>query len=102
MKKLGPEKKVRIIDVRLYTIQGAGATSETTSTETSCFWLIEVLFNQRSKPFKKYGPLSGLLTELKKIITSPKWANAWLEVEVDELDWYVVIRIFKKKKSDNN
>ena len=53
MKKLGPEKKVRIIDVRLYTIQGAGATSETISTETSCFWLIEVLFNQRSKPFKK-------------------------------------------------
>ena len=59
MKKLGPEKKspdnriVQIIDVRLYTIQGAGATSETISTETSCFWLIEVLFNQRSKPFKK-------------------------------------------------
>ncbi|CAH3164525.1 unnamed protein product [Pocillopora meandrina] len=46
---------------------------------------------------KKYGPLSGLLIELKKIISSPKWANAWLEVQVDELDWYVIIGIFWKR-----
>ena len=46
---------------------------------------------------KKYGPLSGLLIELKKIISSPEWANAWLEVQVDELDWYVIIRSFGKE-----
>ena len=28
------------------------ATSETISFKASCFWWIEVLFNQRSKPFK--------------------------------------------------
>ena len=67
------------------------------STKASCLWWIEVLFNQRSKPSKKYGPLSGLLIELKKIISSPKWANAWLEVQVDELDWYVIIGIFWKR-----
>ena len=37
--------------------------------------------------FTKYGPLSGLMIELKKIISSPKYANAWLEVQADELDW---------------
>ena len=46
---------------------------------------------------KKCGPLNGLLIELKKIISSPKWANAWLEVQVDELDWYVIIGIFWKR-----
>ena len=46
---------------------------------------------------KKDGPLSSLLIELKKIISSPKWANAWLEVQVDELDWYVIIGIFWKR-----
>ena len=45
---------------------------------------------------KKYGS-SGLLIELKKIISIPKWANAWLEVQVDELDWYVIIRSFWKR-----
>ena len=39
----------------------------------SCFISLEALL-------KKYGPLSGLLFELKKIISSPKWANAWLKV----------------------
>ena len=47
--------------------------------------------------FKKYGPLSGLLIELKKIISSPKWAYAWLEVQVDELDWYEILKIFLEK-----
>ena len=28
---------------------------------------------------KKYGSLSGLLTELNKIISSPKRADTWLE-----------------------
>ena len=46
---------------------------------------------------KKYGPLCGLLLELRKIISSLKWANAWLKVRVDELDWNIIIRIFWKK-----
>ena len=46
---------------------------------------------------KKYGPLCGLLIELRKIISSLKWANAWLKVRVDGLDWYIIIRIFLKK-----
>ena len=28
---------------------------------------------------------------------SLKWANAWLKVRVDGLDWYIIIRIFWKK-----
>ena len=46
---------------------------------------------------KKYGPLCGLLIELRKIISSLKWANAWLKVRVDGLDWNIIIRIFWKK-----
>ena len=46
---------------------------------------------------KKYVPLYGLLIELRKIISSLKWANAWLKVRVDGLDWNIIIRIFWKK-----
>ena len=35
-----------------------------------------------------------LFIELRKIISTPKWANAWLEVQVDGLDWYAIIRNF--------
>ena len=73
-------------------IQGASATSETIYTKALCFCLIG-----DRRLLKKYGPLSGLLIKLKKIISSPKWANAWLEVQVDELDWYVIIGIFWKR-----
>ena len=47
---------------------------------------------------KKYGPLCGLLIELRNIISSLKWANAWLKVRVDGLDWYIIIRNFLEKK----
>ena len=43
---------------------------------------------------KKCGPLCGLFIELREIISTPKWATAWLEVQVDGLDWYAIIRIF--------
>ena len=36
--------------------------------------------------------LSALLIELRKVISSPKGANVWLEVQVDGLDWYAIIK----------
>lgn len=47
---------------------------------------------------KKYGTSSGLIMELKSIISDPKWANAWLEIRKDGYDWCVIKRIFWKKK----
>ena len=35
---------------------------------------------------KRYGTSSGLVMELRRIISSSKWANAWLEVQEDEYD----------------
>ena len=46
--------------------------------------------------------LSGLLIELRKIISSPNWANAWLGVQVDGLNWYVIRILLGKKKIDYN
>lgn len=47
---------------------------------------------------KKYGTSSGLIMELKRIISDPKWANAWLEIRKDGYDGCVIKRIFWKKK----
>ena len=35
----------------------------------------------------KCGPSSGLVIELRKIISNPKLANAWLELNKEEYDW---------------
>ena len=44
---------------------------------------ISVFLLARHKKYQQseYGPLSGLLIELKKIISSPKWASALLEAQ---------------------
>ena len=34
---------------------------------------------------KEYGPSSGLVIELRRIISIPKWANAWLAIERGEV-----------------
>ena len=36
---------------------------------------------------KKYGLSSGLVIELRRIISNPKWADAWLELNKEEYDW---------------
>ena len=47
---------------------------------------------------KEYGPSSGLVIELRRIISNPKWANAWLDIERGEYGWYIIKRIFWKKR----
>ena len=48
---------------------------------------------------KRYGTSSGLVMELRPIISSSKWASAWLEVQEDEYDWYFIKKIFWKKSN---
>ena len=48
---------------------------------------------------KRYGTSSGLVMELRRIISSSKWANAWLEVQEDEYDWYFIKKNFWKKSN---
>ena len=43
-----------------------------------------------SRLIKRYGTSSGLVMELRRIISSSKWANAWLEVQEDEYEWYFI------------
>lgn len=45
---------------------------------------------------KEYGPSSGLVIELRRIISNPKWANAWLAIERGEYGWYMIKIIFGK------
>ena len=46
---------------------------------------------------KEYGPSSGLVIELRRIISYPKWANAWLAIERGEYGWYMIKIIFGKR-----
>ena len=46
---------------------------------------------------KEYGPSSGLVIELGRIISNPKWANAWLAIERGEYGWYMIKIIFGKR-----
>ena len=48
---------------------------------------------------KEYGPSSGLVIEVRRIISNPKSANAWLDIERGEYGfWYIIKRIFWKKR----
>ena len=47
---------------------------------------------------KRYGTSSGLVMELRRIISSSKWANAWFDVQEGEYDWYFIKKIFLEKK----
>ena len=48
---------------------------------------------------KEYRPSSGLVIEVRRIISNPKWANAWLDIERGEYGfWYIIKRIFWKKR----
>ena len=40
---------------------------------------------------KECGSSSGLVIELRRIISNPKLANAWLELRQEECDWYIII-----------
>ena len=45
---------------------------------------------------KEYGPSCGLVIELRRIISNPKWTNAWLAIERGEYGWYMIKIIFGK------
>ena len=40
------------------------------------------------------------MIKLRKVISSPKGANVWLEVQVDGLGWYVIIRVLLDNVGD--
>ena len=47
---------------------------------------------------KEHGTSSGLVIELRWILSNPKWANAWLDIERREYGWYMIKTFFWKKR----
>ena len=55
---------------------------------------ISVFLLARHKKYQqsKYGPYSGLLIELKKIISSPKWASAIRRKKINDPLGFIVLQ----------
>ena len=54
-------------------------------------------FHSMRKLCKEFGPCSGLVLALKKIIGSPKWINTWVELQFTGVgNWMYVTNIWWK------
>ena len=42
---------------------------------------------------KKFGPSSGVVLEVRRIISSQKWENAWLALRFLGLGWFIILDI---------
>ena len=49
------------------------------------------------KLIKTFGPSSGVVLELKSIISHPKWANVWLTLVFIGFGWFTILKIFWKR-----
>jgi len=47
---------------------------------------------------QKYGTASGLVMEVKRIVASPEWREAYLELRFRGLGWFVIRKILWKTK----
>ena len=50
------------------------------------------------KLIKRFGSSSGVVLEIRHIVASPNWANAWLELRFRGLGWFIIQNIFWRKK----
>lgn len=50
------------------------------------------------KIIKHYGSFSGLAIEIRRVISHPKWANAWLKLRYCGNAWFIILSILWKKK----
>ena len=50
------------------------------------------------KLIRMSGPSSGLVFELRRIISNQKWANAWLVLRYIGLGWFIIMVIFWQNK----
>ena len=46
---------------------------------------------------KKFGFSSGVGLEVRRIVASPNWANAWLDLRFRGLGWFIILNIFWRK-----
>ena len=46
------------------------------------------------KILKMFGPSSGVVLELRRIISNKKWANAWLILRYIGFGWFLVMDIY--------
>ena len=46
---------------------------------------------------KKFGSSSGVELEVRRIVASPNWANAWLDLRFRGLGWFIILNIFWRK-----
>ena len=47
---------------------------------------------------KRFGSSSGVVREIQRIVASPNWANAWLELRFRGYGWFIIHNIFWRKK----
>ena len=46
---------------------------------------------------KKFGSSSGVVLEVRRIVASPNWENAWLDLRFRGLGWFIILNIFWRK-----
>ena len=46
---------------------------------------------------KKFASSSGIVLEVRRIIASPNWANAWLDLRFRGLGWFIILNVFWQK-----
>ena len=46
---------------------------------------------------KKFRSSSGVVLEVRRIIASPNWANAWLDLRFRGLGWFIILNVFWRK-----
>ena len=51
------------------------------------------------KLIRQYGSGSGLLLEIKRIISHPRWNSAWLRLVMEGLGKFIIFNIFWRKGS---
>ncbi|KAL9971248.1 hypothetical protein ACROYT_G023755 [Oculina patagonica] len=62
------------------------------------FPLGEIGYVSVAKLIRQYGSHSGLLLEIKRIISHPRWNSAWLKLLADGNGWFIIVNIIWRKK----
>lgn len=55
-------------------------------------------FVNMQRIIRAYGSSSGIVTELKRIISSPKWNTAWISLFAEAYGWYMIKNVLWKSK----
>ena len=54
-----------------------------------------------NKLSKHFGPNSGAIDDVRKAIGKKNWRSAWLLIEKRKYNWFVIGRVFWKKRKLN-